>query len=78
MRTSWMANNATPDSIIMNMIGRSLVPSAAPKLEARLTSKNTLKILITIKPVAKAFTTMDKAKLVTISGSGGTLLVASG
>ena len=26
MRTSWMTNNTIPDSIIMNMICRSLVP----------------------------------------------------
>ena len=70
-RTSWMANNATPDSIIMNMIFRSLVvPPVEPNVcstEVGLTSKNTLRILNTIKPVARAFTTMDAAKAVKIS-----------
>ena len=67
-RTSWMANNAIPDSLIMNMICRSLGPPVElnePNIrstEVALTSKNTLRILNTIKPVTKAFTTMDATK----------------
>ena len=70
-RTSWAANNAKPDSIITNMIRRnlSLLPPVEPKLRstevlAALTSKNTLRILNTIKPVTRAFTAMDTTKLV--------------
>ena len=62
-----MANNAIADSIITNMICRSLVPPVEPKVrstEVALTSKNTLRILNTIKPVTKVFTAMDVAKLV--------------
>ena len=74
-RTSWMANNAIPDSIIMNMICRCLVcpvelnePHTC-STEVALTSQNTLRILNTIKPVIRAFTTMDAAKAVRVSGS---------
>ena len=67
-RTSWMANNAIPDSIITNMICRSLgAPVELNEPNGRSTdSKNTLtgRILNTIKPVTSAFTTMDAAKLV--------------
>ena len=68
-RTSWMANNPIPDSIIMNMICRSLAPLVEPKVRSTivtvaLTSKNTLRILNTIKPVIRVLTTMDIAKLV--------------
>ena len=74
-RTSWMANNAIPDSIIMNTIYRSLGPPVdlnEPNVwstEVALTSKNTfkLRILNTIKPVTRAFTTMDEAKAVRTS-----------
>ena len=74
-RTSWMANNAIPDSIIMNMICRSLGPPVelnepnVRSTEVGLTSnlKNTLRILNTIKPVTSAFTTMDAAKPVRVS-----------
>ena len=62
----------------MNMICRSLVPLVAPKVrstEVSLTSRNTLSILKTIKPVAKVFTAIDKAKLVMITGSKGGLLM---
>ena len=64
-----------PDSIIINMIGRSLLPpvelnDSEPNVRSnevasglsRLTSKNTVRILNTIKPVIRAFTTMDAAK----------------
>ena len=67
-RTSWMANNAIPDSIIMNMIWRSLVPPVEPNepnvrsIEVAFTSKNTSRILNTIKPVARVFTAIDAAK----------------
>ena len=67
MRRTWMANNAIPDSIIMNMICRSLVPPVVPKVrstEVALTSKNTVTILNTINPVTRAFTTMDANKAV--------------
>ena len=69
-RTSWMTNNAIPDSIIMNMICWSLgfpVELNDPNVsstEVGLTSKNTLRILNTIKLVTRAFTTMDTIKLV--------------
>ena len=79
-RTSWMANNAMPDSIIMNMICRSLVPPVGPKVlstEVGLTSRNTLRILNTIKPVIRVFTAMDKVKLVIITGSKGTCPMAA-
>ena len=69
-RISWMVNNATPDSIIMNMMCRSLVPPVEPNVrstEVVLTSKNTLRILNTIKPVTRAFMAMDTAKHVRIS-----------
>ena len=73
-RTSWMANNAIPDSIIMNMICRSLGPPVElnePNVRstevALLTSKNTMRILNTIKPVTRAFTTMDAVKAVRVS-----------
>ena len=68
-----MANNAIPDSIIKNMICRSLGPPVElnePNVcstEVGLISKNTLRILNTIKPVTRAFTTMDAAKLVRVS-----------
>ena len=64
IRTSWMANNAIPDSIIMNMICRNLLPSVEPKvrsIEVGLTPV-ALRILITIMLVAKVFTAMDAAK----------------
>ena len=72
-RTSWMANNAIPDSIIMNMICRSLGPPVelnkpnVRSTEVGLTSKNALRILNTIKPVTRAFTTTDMIKLVRFS-----------
>ena len=71
-RTSWMENNVIPDSIVMNMICRSLVPPVEPKVRSTevtvvLTSKNTLRILNTIKPVTKVFTVMDKARLVRVT-----------
>ena len=67
-RTSWMANNAIPDSIIINITCRSVVSSVelnVPNVrstEVGLTPKNTLRILNTIKPVTKVFTAMDAAK----------------
>ena len=72
-RTSWMANNAIPDSIIMNMICRSLGPPVelnephVCSTKVALTFKNTLRILNTIKPVTRVFTTMDAAKPVRAS-----------
>ena len=64
-RTSWMANNPIPDSINMNMICWSLGPPVElndPTTEIALTSKNTSRILNTIKPVTRAFTTIDVTK----------------
>ena len=74
-RTSWMAHNAIPDSIIMNMICRNLEPSVEPNepnnrsTEVGFNSKNTLRILNTIMPVVRAFTTMDVAKPVMLNMS---------
>ena len=56
-----------PDSIIMNMIDRSVFPPVAPKVfsfEVGLTFWYTTKILSTIKPVARALTTKDRMRLV--------------
>ena len=61
---SWMVNNAIPDSIIMNMICRNLLPSVEPKVrstEVGLTPV-ALRILNTIMLVIRAFTAMDAAK----------------
>jgi hypothetical protein len=72
-RTSWMANNAIPDSIIINMIFRSLEPPVehnepnVRSTEVGANSKSTLKILNTIKPVIRAFTAMDAAKPVRVN-----------
>ena len=73
-RTSWMANNAIPDSTIMNMICRSLGPPVElnkPSVRSTevtlVTSKKTLRILNTIKPVTRAFTAMDAIKAVRAS-----------
>ena len=71
-RASWTASNVIPDSINMNMTRRSLVPPVVPKVRSievvvALTSKNTLRILNTIKPVTRAFTAMERAKLVIAS-----------
>ena len=67
-RTSWMTSNAIPDSIIINIICRSVVSSVelnVPNVcstEVGLTPKNTLRILNTINPVTRVFTAMDAAK----------------
>ena len=65
-RTSWMANKAIPDSIIMNMICRNLLPSVELKVrstEVVLTPRAVaLRIWNTIMPVIRAFTAMDAAK----------------
>ena len=66
-RPSWMANKAIPDSIIMNMICRNLLPLVEPKVcstEVGITPV-ALTILNTIMPVIRAFTAMDVAKPVT-------------
>ena len=73
-RTIWMANNAIPDSIITNMVCRNLAPPPEPKVRStevtvELTNKNTLRILNTIKPVTRAFTAMDKTRLVIVTGT---------
>ena len=72
-RTNWTANINIPDSIITNMICRNLVPPVEPKdrsieVVAALTSKNTLRILNTIKPVTRTFTAIDAAKLAVDTG----------
>ena len=61
IRTSWMANNAIPDSIIINMICRY---SFLPPTKVGLTPV-AMRILNTIMPVTKVFTAMDAAKPVT-------------
>ena len=66
-RTSWMANNAIPDSIIMNVICRSLLFSKGRSTKIASTPKNTLRILNTIRPVTRAFTAMDKGKLIRVT-----------
>ena len=69
-RTSWIENNIIPDSISMNIVGRSLLRPVAPKIRSSgvgLTSWNTLKILNTIKLVTTAFTTMETARPVMVS-----------
>ena len=86
-----MTSNVIPDSIITNMICRNLVAPLAvkPKVPSTevlvaLSSKNSLRILNTIKPVTRPFTAMVKAKLVVGSGKfqavfkGGTTQVARG
>ena len=63
-RTSWMANNAIPDSIIMNMICRNLLPPVELKVrstEVPGIALVTLRILNTIMPVTRVFTAMDAA-----------------
>ena len=63
-RTSWMANNAIPDSITMNMICRYLLPLVEPKVcstDVGLTPV-ALRILNTIMPVTRVFTAMDAVK----------------
>ena len=52
IRTSWMANNAIPDPIIMHKIYRNT---------------ESLKSLNAIKPVIRRFTAMDVAKPVKIN-----------
>ena len=71
-----MISNVIPDSIITNTICRNLVPLVEPNLRSTevlpaLTSKNTLRILNTIKPVTKPFTAMVAARLVLTSGIHG-------
>ena len=66
----------------MNMTCRSLVPPVVPKVRstevvAALTSKNTLRILNTIKPVTRAFTAMDRVKLVIYIGLSQEVEVAT-
>ena len=64
-RTSWMENNAIPDSIIMNMICLNLLPRDKPNVrstEVLGIAPVTLKILNTIMPVTRVFTAMDAAK----------------
>ena len=59
-----MTNNAMPDSIIMNMICRNLLPPYEPKVrstEVGLTPV-ALRILNTIMAVIREFTAMDAAK----------------
>ena len=72
-----MVNNAKPDSIITNMICRYLATPPpvmeTPKVRSTellvtaLISKNTLRILNTIKPVTRVFTAKDRIKLVKIT-----------
>ena len=61
-----MANNAIPDSIIMNMICRNLLPPAEPKVCSTEVGLNpmTLRNLNTIMPVTRVFTPIDVIKAV--------------
>ena len=61
-----MANNAIPDSIIMNMICRNLLPPAEPKVYSTEVGLNpmTLRNLNTIMPVTRVFTAIDVIKAV--------------
>ena len=65
-RASWMANNAIPDSIITDIMCWSMVFSVelpnVRSTEVDLTPLNTLRILNTIKPVTRAFVTMEATK----------------
>ena len=65
-RANWIENNAMPDSISMNMMGRSLLPPVQPRPYMGLTWRYTLKILNTIKPVTRTFTIKDMAREVAI------------
>ena len=79
-RTSWMANNAIPDSIIMNMIFRNLLTPAEPRVrstEVLGIAPMTLKILNAIMPVIKVFTAMDAAKPVIYNVFGQSLSALS-
>ena len=71
-RANWMENKAMPDSIMTNMIYESFLPPATPKVFSSkvvvaLTSRNTLKILNTIKPVTRAFKVVDMTRLVIVT-----------
>ena len=69
-RTNWAENSNMPDSMSTNIVGRSELPPVAPKFRSSdvgLTSRNTLKILNTIKLITSAFRTMDMARPVTVS-----------
>ena len=64
-RTTWMASNAIPDSIIMNMICRNFLPPVEPKVcstEVLDIAPMTLRILNTIMPVIRAFTAMEATR----------------
>ena len=70
-RTTWMTSNAIPDSIIMNMICRNLLPPFEPKdcsNEVLGIAPVTLRILIMIMPVIRVFTAMDAARPVINAG----------
>ena len=59
-RTSWMANNAIPDSIIMNMIRRILIPPVESKVRStEVINSATLRILNTIMPVTRVLMAKD-------------------
>ena len=66
--TTWVTSNAIPDSIIMNMICRTLLPPVEPKVCSNEVvvgiARVTLKILNTIMLVIRAFTAMEAAKAV--------------
>ena len=70
-QASWMANNAIPDLIIMNMICQSLGPPVElnePNVCSEVVNfQEHLRILNMIKPVIRAFMTMDVAKPVRVS-----------
>lgn len=66
-RNNWMANKTIPDSIMTNMIGRSLLPPDILKFSSSnegLTSRYALTILRVISPVTIAFTVNERAMLI--------------
>ena len=70
-RTNWIENNNIPDSINTNIRGRSGLPPVTFEIRSSsvgLTARNTLKILYTIRLVATAFTIIDMARPVVVSG----------
>jgi hypothetical protein len=68
-RATWIENNARPDSIIMNIIGRSLLPPMGPRVwpATGLVARYTSKILNAIKVVTRAFTAKDRAILIVVT-----------
>ena len=67
-RSIWIANKVMPDSIMTKITERYFLPPMMPKdfsaeVEFCWTFWNALKILYTIKPVTRAFTAIEKTRL---------------